>query len=146
MGHYSMSIFCSKFWVEDLRMPWAQDGLACTFLRFTFRVWSYRSSKFNFRSRGETNAHVNVLGEFSSIFTAFVIEAFLLEYETEDGEAIESRLETRIKELNLNFESSNEYIYKFDNLFKHDWPLIYETVESTKATRTCRGGRRSGDS
>lgn len=43
----------------------------------------------------------------SSIFTAFVIEAFILEYEREKEPNV-SKLESRINELGLSFDQSLE--------------------------------------
>ena len=50
-----------------------------------------------------------------SIFTAFVIEAFLLEYEISDKSAFEIKIENKINELGLNIDSNQTktepYIY-----------------------------------
>ncbi|CAF0821002.1 unnamed protein product [Brachionus calyciflorus] len=50
--------------------------------------------------------HISCVIISLNIFTAFIIEAFLLEYETEDSgaESVDSKLEKRIKELGLAYE------------------------------------------
>jgi hypothetical protein len=45
---------------------------------------------------------------FNSIFTAFVLEAFLLEYETNEKTLFETKIEGRIIELGMSLDDENQ--------------------------------------